>query len=115
MLIDTTLATDYPSLWKLWLDRIHDVSILVRIERIQLSEPFYENVGVKEDMRKQINETLADRLLDPEDRIRLTVCSLISKIASRSSSTPKLFSKRLLEGILERCRDRKVFFFSSKQ
>ncbi|TBU45152.1 armadillo-type protein [Dichomitus squalens] len=71
------LVHKYPSTWAHWLKRMNDKNIAVRQAWVEKMKGVLVNLP---DMRKETEEALRLKLLDPDEKIRAAVCKLFGQL-----------------------------------
>ncbi|RHZ63282.1 hypothetical protein Glove_330g114 [Diversispora epigaea] len=99
---NSTLASRYDNVWKMWLLRRNDKIADVRCAWTEYCLPIYIN---HHELAKQINEAIISKMSDPDDKVRITVCKVFSQLEYECAS--KLVEKELFVELAKRCRDRK--------
>ncbi|CAG8820312.1 16214_t:CDS:2, partial [Racocetra persica] len=99
---DSTLASRYDNVWKMWLLRRNDKVAEVRCAWTEYCLPLYIN---HHELAKQVNEAIITKMSDPDEKVRVTVCKVFTKLDYECAS--KLIEKELFIELAKRCRDRK--------
>ncbi|CAG8738368.1 4211_t:CDS:10, partial [Dentiscutata erythropus] len=99
---DSTLASRYDNVWKMWLLRRNDKIAEVRCAWTEYCLPLYIN---HHELAKQVNEAIITKMSDPDEKVRVAVCKVFSKLEYECAS--KLIEKELFIELAKRCRDRK--------
>ncbi|CAG8767948.1 1086_t:CDS:2, partial [Funneliformis caledonium] len=97
---DSTLASRYDNVWKMWLLRRNDKISDVRCAWIEYCLPLYIN---HHELAKQINEAIISKMSDPDDKVRIAVCKVFGQLEYECAS--KLVEKELFFELAQRCRD----------
>ena len=71
------LVHKYPTTWVHWIKRMNDKNIAVRQAWVEKMKGVLVNLP---DMRKETEEALRLKLLDPDDKIRAAVCKLFGQL-----------------------------------
>ncbi|XP_034247341.1 sister chromatid cohesion protein PDS5 homolog B [Thrips palmi] len=100
---DSTLARAHSQLWKAFLGRFNDISVMIRIKCVQYSMHFLIN---HPELRKEITDTLKLRQHDSEEAVRYEVVMAIVSTARREFEVVS-DSEDLLEYVKERTLDKK--------
>ncbi|RIB07171.1 armadillo-type protein, partial [Gigaspora rosea] len=100
---DSTLASRYDNVWKMWLLRRNDKIAEIRCAWTEYCLPLYIN---HHELAKQVNEAIITKMSDPDEKVRVAVCKVFSKLEYECAS--KLVDKELFIELAKRCRDRKV-------
>ncbi|OCH91293.1 hypothetical protein OBBRIDRAFT_792457 [Obba rivulosa] len=69
----------YPTTWNVWLLRKNDKASVVRLTFVEAAKGVLVNLPDSE-VRDAIEETLQQKLFDPDDKIRAAVCKLYSQL-----------------------------------
>lgn len=101
---DSELAKQHNALWRAFLGRFNDISVVIRTKCVQYSMHFLLN---HPDLRKDITETLKMRQHDSEENVRYEVVMAIVSTARRNFQVVS-DSEDLLEFVKERTLDKKV-------
>ncbi|CAI2176405.1 15434_t:CDS:10 [Funneliformis geosporum] len=99
---DSTLASRYDNVWKMWLLRRNDKTTDIRCAWVEYCLPLYIN---HHELAIQINEAIISKMLDVDDKVRIAVCKVFGQLEYECAS--KLVGKELFVEIAQRCRDRK--------
>ncbi|CAB4432910.1 unnamed protein product [Rhizophagus irregularis] len=99
---NSTLASRYDNVWKMWLLRRNDKIPDVRCAWTEYCLPLYIN---HHELAKQINEAIISKISDPDDKVRVAVCKVFGQLEYECAS--KLVGKELFIELAKRCRDRK--------
>lgn len=89
--------------WKAWLGRIKDKSPQIRITWTKALPDIIKN---RTDIIPEICLALADRLNDPDEKVRLISCSVFGELKSSVVAT-KLNNETLFNALYSRLRDKK--------
>lgn len=100
---DSELAKQHNALWRAFLGRFNDISVVIRTKCVQYSMHFLLN---HPDLRKDITETLKMRQHDSEENVRYEVVMAIVSTARRNFQVVS-DSEDLLEFVKERTLDKK--------
>lgn len=90
--------------WKAWVGRIKDKSPQIRISWTKALPDIIKN---RTDVLPEICLALADRLNDPDEKVRLISCSVFSDLKNSVVAT-KLNNKPLFDALYSRLRDKKT-------
>lgn len=71
------LVQKYPSTWNQWIGRKNDKNVTVRQTWVETMKGVIVNLP---EMRKETEESLNLKLLDPDDKIRAAVCKLYGQL-----------------------------------
>ncbi|KAJ6631101.1 armadillo-type protein [Mycena sp. CBHHK59/15] len=71
------LTRKYPSTWNIWLKRKNDKAPAVRLTFVEATR---ELLGSVSEQRDAIDEALAAKILDPDDKVRAAVCRIYSQL-----------------------------------
>ncbi|KAJ7145311.1 armadillo-type protein [Mycena crocata] len=71
------LTKQYPSTWTVWLKRRNDKSPAVRLKFVEGARVL---LGSVPEQRDPVEEALAAKLLDPDDKVRAAVCRVYSHL-----------------------------------
>ncbi|KAG0006885.1 hypothetical protein BGZ65_002293 [Modicella reniformis] len=96
------LATQYESTWKTWLQRRNDKVPQVRIVWIESLVSLIKTHG---NLAKELSEGLAEKLVDPDEKVRAIACKTIGKFDYETSLHH--IQKNTLIQVGHRCRDKK--------
>ncbi|KAF9183757.1 hypothetical protein BGZ51_003819 [Haplosporangium sp. Z 767] len=96
------LATQYESTWRAWLQRRNDKVPQVRIVWVESLVNLIKAHGA---LAKELNEGLAEKLVDPDEKVRATVCRIIGEFDYETSLHH--LQKNTLIQVGHRCRDKK--------
>ncbi|KAF9135883.1 hypothetical protein BGW39_010698 [Mortierella sp. 14UC] len=96
------LTTQYESTWKAWLQRRNDKSPQVRIIWI---ESLVNLIKSHASLSKELNEGLAEKLIDPDEKVRAVACRTIGEFDYETSLHH--IQKYTLIQVGHRCRDKK--------
>lgn len=99
----STLAKQYPTLWRAFLGRFNDISIHIRIKCVQYCMHFLVH---HPDLRKDITETLKLRQHDAHEQVRYEVVMAIIATAQKDFEAVA-DSEDLLTFVRERTLDKK--------
>ncbi|XP_026499402.1 sister chromatid cohesion protein PDS5 homolog B isoform X3 [Vanessa tameamea] len=99
----STLAQQYPALWRAFLGRFNDISVQIRIKCVQYCMHFLVH---HPDLRKDITETLKMRQHDAHEQVRYEVVMAIIATAQRDFQAVAE-SEDLLHFVRERTLDKK--------
>ncbi|RIA91799.1 armadillo-type protein [Glomus cerebriforme] len=97
---NSTLASRYDNVWKMWLLRRNDKIPDVRCAWTEYCLPLYIN---HHELAKQINEAIISKMSDPDDKVRIAVCKVFGQLEYECAS--KLVGKELFIELAKRCRD----------
>ncbi|GLV36490.1 precocious dissociation of sisters 5 [Carabus blaptoides fortunei] len=100
---DSELAKHHTALWRAFLGRFNDISVIIRTKCVQYSMHFLLN---HPDLRKDITETLKMRQHDSEENVRYEVVMAIVSTARKNFQVVS-DSEDLLEFVKERTLDKK--------
>ncbi|KAG0089620.1 hypothetical protein BGZ92_004499 [Podila epicladia] len=98
------LASHYESTWKAWLLRRNDKVSSVRIHWL---ECLVNLIKSQPTLAKDLNEGLAERFLDPEEKVRSIACKIIGELDYETSLHH--VQKDTLVQVGHRCRDKKAY------
>ncbi|KAG0357479.1 hypothetical protein BGZ54_000324, partial [Gamsiella multidivaricata] len=96
------LATQYESTWKAWLQRRNDKATQVRIVWI---ESLVDLIKMHGHLGKELSEGLAEKLVDPDEKVRAVACKVIGEFDYETSLHH--IQKNTLIQVGHRCRDKK--------
>ncbi|KAG0218346.1 hypothetical protein BGX33_007671 [Mortierella sp. NVP41] len=96
------LATQYESTWKAWLQRRNDKVPQVRIVWI---ESLVNLIKAHASLSKELSEGLAEKLVDPDEKVRVVACKTIGEFDYETSLHH--IQKNTLIQVGHRCRDKK--------
>ncbi|KAG0342315.1 hypothetical protein BG000_005598 [Podila horticola] len=96
------LTSQYESTWKAWLQRRNDKIPSVRILWL---ESLVGLIKAQPTLAKELNECLAERFLDPEEKVRSVACRIIGELDYETSLHH--VQKDTLIQMGHRCRDKK--------
>ncbi|KAI9234165.1 MAG: armadillo-type protein [Podila humilis] len=96
------LASQYESTWKAWLLRRNDKVPSVRIIWL---ESLVNLIKAQPSLAKDLNEGLAERFLDSEEKVRSVACRIIGELDYETSLHH--VQKDTLVQVGHRCRDKK--------
>ncbi|KAG0057393.1 hypothetical protein BGZ83_010852 [Gryganskiella cystojenkinii] len=96
------LASQYESTWKAWLQRRNDKIPSVRILWVQ---SVVELIKAHGSLAKELCDALEQKIVDPDERIRIAVCKAIGQFDYETSLHH--LQKSLLIHVGHRCRDKK--------
>ncbi|KAF9933605.1 hypothetical protein FBU30_005044 [Linnemannia zychae] len=96
------LATQYESTWRAWLQRRNDKSPQVRIVWI---ESLVNIIKEHANLSKELSEGLAEKLVDPDEKVRAVACKIIGEFDYETSLHH--LQKNTLIQVGHRCRDKK--------
>ncbi|KAI8348451.1 armadillo-type protein [Choanephora cucurbitarum] len=99
----SSVATQYPAIWKTWLGRRHDKSIQLRVKWLEMSVDIFKHHA---SAVSELIECYKDRLFDPDERVRAATCRVIGEVSIGQDI--KNLDRRLLEMISERSKDKKT-------
>ncbi|KAF8940722.1 hypothetical protein BGZ58_005050 [Dissophora ornata] len=102
------LATQYESTWRAWLQRRNDKIPQVRIVWI---ESLVKLIKAHGNLAKELSEGLAEKLVDPDEKVRAVACKTIGEFDYEASLHH--IQKNTLIQVGHRCRDKKAL--SSKK
>ncbi len=71
------LVQKYPTTWTQWLGRKNDKNATVRLTWAETMKGVVVNLP---EMRKEVEEALALKLFDPDERVRAAVCKLYGQL-----------------------------------
>ncbi|CDO77959.1 hypothetical protein BN946_scf184971.g9 [Trametes cinnabarina] len=71
------LVTKYQSTWVQWLARRNDKNVTVRLMWVEAMKGVVVNLP---EMRKDIEAALANKVLDPDEKVRAALCKLIGQL-----------------------------------
>ncbi|KAI0698060.1 armadillo-type protein [Cerioporus squamosus] len=71
------LVQKYPTTWTQWLGRKNDKNATVRLTWAETMKGVVVNLP---EMRKEVEDALALKLFDPDDRVRAAVCKLYGQL-----------------------------------
>ncbi|KAF9956691.1 hypothetical protein BGZ72_002577 [Mortierella alpina] len=97
------LATQYESTWKAWLLRRNDKVPQVRIIWVESAVKLIKAHG---SLDKELNEGLAEKLVDPDEKVRVTACRAIREFDYETSLHH--IQKDTLIQVGHRCRDKRA-------
>ncbi|KAI8807417.1 armadillo-type protein [Cladochytrium replicatum] len=95
------LAATYPAVWKAWLERRNDKSVNIRLVIPKFAPDILKNHA---ELSNDMCAALTQKLLDPEEKVRVAVVKAIGSLDVVSVSN---VSKSVLEATAHRCRDKK--------
>ena len=95
------LAEEFPELWKSFLGRFRDISVIVRTRCVQYSMHFLVN---HPSLREDITEQLKQRSHDPDENVRYEVVMAIISAAKKGIEN---VNEDLLSFVKERTLDKK--------
>lgn len=98
---NSSLAEQYPELWKSFLGRFRDISVVVRTRCVQYSMHFLVN---HPELREDITEQLKQRQHDPDETVRHEVVMAIISAAKKGIEN---INEDLLSFVKERTLDKK--------
>ncbi|KAF9941901.1 hypothetical protein BGZ67_003731 [Mortierella alpina] len=96
------LATQYESTWKAWLLRRNDKVPQVRIIWVASAVKLIKTHG---SLDKELNEGFAEKLVDPDEKVRVAACQAIGEFDYETSLHH--ITKDTLIQVGHRCRDKK--------
>ncbi|KAL1924376.1 uncharacterized protein VTP21DRAFT_7411 [Calcarisporiella thermophila] len=96
------LAFNYPTTWKTWLQRKQDKNSAIRQLWCELCIPILKN---HPNLSKDICDALLDKVLDPDEKIRATVCKLVGQL--EYMVVLQNVDELLLQAVGKRCKDRR--------
>ncbi|KAI8599735.1 armadillo-type protein [Dissophora ornata] len=96
------LATQYESTWRAWLQRRNDKIPQVRIVWI---ESLVKLIKAHGNLAKELSEGLAEKLVDPDEKVRAVACKTIGEFDYEASLHH--IQKNTLIQVGHRCRDKK--------
>ncbi|KAG0267491.1 hypothetical protein BG011_004525 [Mortierella polycephala] len=96
------LATQYESTWRAWLQRRNDKVPQVRIVWV---ESLVNLIKAHGTLAKELSEGLAEKLVDPDEKVRAAVCRTIGEFDYETSLHH--IQKNTLIQVGHRCRDKK--------
>ncbi|KAF9906908.1 hypothetical protein EC991_011471 [Linnemannia zychae] len=96
------LTTQYESTWKAWLQRRNDKIPQVRIVWI---ESLVNLIKSHASLSKELSEGLAEKLIDPDEKVRAVACRTIGEFDYETSLHH--IQKNTLIQVGHRCRDKK--------
>ncbi|KAF9571866.1 hypothetical protein EC968_010594 [Mortierella alpina] len=96
------LATQYESTWKAWLLRRNDKVPQVRIIWLESAVKLIKTHG---SLDKELNEGFAEKLIDPDEKVRVAACQAIGEFDYETSLHH--IKKDTLIQVGHRCRDKK--------
>ncbi|KAJ7755342.1 armadillo-type protein [Mycena maculata] len=71
------LTKKFPSTWNMWLKRKNDKAPAVRLKFVEAAKAL---LGSHAEQRDAIEEALAAKLLDPDDKVRAAVCRVYAQL-----------------------------------
>lgn len=89
--------------WKAWVGRIKDKSPQIRLSWTKALPDIIKN---RTDVIPELCKALADRLNDPDEKVRLASCSVFGELKS-SIVVSKLNNEALFNALYSRLRDKK--------
>ncbi|KAG0379601.1 hypothetical protein BGX24_012558 [Mortierella sp. AD032] len=96
------LVTQYESTWKAWLQRRNDKIPQVRIAWL---ESLTNIIKSHASLSKELSEGLAEKLMDPDEKVRAIACKTIGEFDYETSLHH--IQKNTLIQVGHRCRDKK--------
>ncbi|KAF9276541.1 hypothetical protein BGZ68_009952 [Mortierella alpina] len=96
------LATQYESTWRAWLLRRNDKVPQVRIIWVESAAKLIKTHG---GLDKELNEGFAEKLVDPDEKVRVAACQAIGEFDYETSLHH--IKKETLIQVGHRCRDKK--------
>ncbi|CAO3563672.1 unnamed protein product [Mortierella alpina] len=96
------LATQYESTWKAWLLRRNDKVPQVRIIWVESAVKLIKTHG---NLDKELNEGFAEKLVDPDEKVRVAACQAIGEFDYETSLHH--IKRDTLIQVGHRCRDKK--------
>ena len=93
----------YPSLWRVWLSKMDDKNVAVRIHWIKVVVCILNAASLS--VLQELQRCLLDKLQDIDARVREKALGLLKEHLDEGKS-PILFGSSLCEEIGNRCRDR---------
>ncbi|KAG0281953.1 hypothetical protein BGZ95_000018 [Linnemannia exigua] len=96
------LATQYESTWKAWLQRRNDKIPQVRIVWL---ESLTNIINSHASLSKELSEGLAEKLMDPDEKVRAIACKTIGEFDYETSLHH--IQKNTLIQVGHRCRDKR--------
>ncbi|KAJ3050393.1 hypothetical protein HK097_008638, partial [Rhizophlyctis rosea] len=98
----TNTAAIYPHVWQSWLRRKGDKDPLVRVRWL---EKALAVVRVHPDFAGEISGGIEEKLLDPDEKVRVSACKAVGQIDAQISGC---FGERLIKAAGERLKDKKT-------
>ncbi|TRM60411.1 armadillo-type protein [Schizophyllum amplum] len=71
------LVKKFPQLWNMWLGRKNDKLTVVRLKFVEATKGLLVNL---QEQRPVIEESLQQKLLDPDEKVRAAVCKVYSHL-----------------------------------
>ncbi|OSD08806.1 hypothetical protein PYCCODRAFT_1380708 [Trametes coccinea BRFM310] len=71
------LVQKYQSTWAQWLSRRNDKNVTIRLAWVEAMKGIIVNLP---EMRKEIEDALALKVLDPDEKVRAALCKLIGQL-----------------------------------
>ncbi|KAG0205383.1 hypothetical protein BGX28_003004 [Mortierella sp. GBA30] len=96
------LTTQYESTWRAWLLRRNDKAPQVRIIWVEAVVNLIKGHG---NLDKELNEGLAEKIVDPDEKVRVAACQAIGGFDYETSLHH--IQKNTLIQVGHRCRDKK--------
>ncbi|KAJ7810116.1 armadillo-type protein, partial [Mycena leptocephala] len=97
------LTRQHPSTWNVWLKRKNDKSPAVRLKFVETTRAL---LGSPPEQRDAVEEALAGKLLDPDDKVRAAVCRVYAQLDYETALHH--VKTEQLRAVAERGLDKKV-------
>lgn len=97
------LTRQHPSTWNVWLKRKNDKSPAVRLKFVETTRAL---LGSPPEQRDAVEDALAGKLLDPDDKVRAAVCRVYAQLDYETALHH--VKTEQLRAVAERGLDKKV-------